>query len=341
MAYSTGTASSMNDLMSQLSTFCVAQGYTEDQYQAASGTSTHGKLSLHKGTVYVHFSWNPNLSTSVMLYQSLGFISSGTNIWQHTDDSGAGYPGVPTATWDGSNSHYYRSIRAIGNGPYTSYAFFGGTDYIHVALEYSPATYRHFGFGILEKSWSWTGGEYAYAHNPVQQFSSSNSRAVLLPSDEITSSSNTQYNPRATIHAEGLPGETVAQKWGTFMPRATGLTSYAVDRAGEYQRIFWGGCPGGLVGYMFGTKPANSGDGFLPLTANAVFYRNTAAAPDAVYFMGHQPDVRSLNMRNYSPKDEITIAGDTWVIFPAVRKQFLGIVEESRNFGVAYKKIVT
>jgi len=338
MAYSSGTASSMNDLMSQLSTFCQANGWTQDQYTAESG-GTHGKLSLHKGTVYVHFQWNSSIAASIAMYQSLGFISSGTNIWAHTDDSGNGPSTVPIATWD--NPTYtgrYRLISEIGAGPYTSHAFFQGNgveDYVHVVLEFAPYIYRHFGFGILEKSWDWTGGEYAYAH--CQTYTPDNYfQDILLPSQGVASS--TYANRFATVHAEGLPGEPVNSKWGTFA-KFSALNSSWSDRAGEYQIRFLGGSPGGFIGNHFINMPSNAGDGFLPLNANAIFYRDLSPTPDNLYFMGFQPDVRSLNMKSFSPKDEVSVAGDTWVIFPAVRKQNTGDKNESENWGIAYKKI--
>lgn len=334
MAYQSGTASSMNDLMSVLSTFCVANGWTQDQYQAASGTGTHGKLSLHKGTVYVHYQWNPNITSSIGVYQSLGFIDSSTNIWRHTDDSGTGPSSTPSVAWDGSSFHYFNTISKIGDGPYTSYAFFQGDDYVHVALEYAPGSYRHFGFGMLEKFWDWTGGAYVYGHCQWVSIASANNALLLGSGYPATTSSKC----RATINVEGLPGQGVGSKWGGFMPQRT--TFDTTDRAGYNLRIMWGGAPGGPIGSVFNNKPSNSGDGFLPMSANAVFYRNITPEPDEVYFMGFQPDVRTLNMKNYNPKDEISVAGDTWVIFPAVRKQFLNVSAESRNLGIAYKKVV-
>lgn len=338
MAFETGTASSMNDLMNKLSIFAVAQGWTEDQLTLESG-ATDGKMSLHKVGVFVHFAWNSSESPNIAMYQSLGFIGSGTDTWLQTDDSGNGPPSNPSTggVWT-TTSQNERFIRNIGSGPFPSYHFFegdGAEDYIHVALEYAPLTYRHFGFGNLEKAWDWTGGEYCYGH--TQESGDPKAQEILLSSEGPGFS--TPAPRAATIHAEGLPGQPGSSKWGTFgLP--TTLSSSFNDRAGNFQVRFVGGAPGGPIGGQFNNMPSNSGDGFLPLAANAVWYRDVGPVPDNVYFMGFQPDVRTLNMRNFQPQDEVTIGADTWIIFPSVRKQNTGSVDESENLGIAYKKIV-
>lgn len=333
MSYETGSATNMNDLMSKLSTFVVANSGTEDQYTAESG-ATDGKLSLHINSVYVHFSWNSSESPCIAVYQSLGFINAGTDLWAHTDDSGQGSASVPNtgSAWN-SASNQERFIQNIGSGPYTSYSFFhddATETYFHCVLEFGPNIFRHFGFGELDKFWDFTGGEYSYGH--VQSSGAPALQEALLSS--WGSSTSSLVDRTAIIHAEGLPGEPGSSKWGNF-GRASNL-----DRAGNAQVRFMGGVPGGPIGHVFNSLPSNAGDGFIPLTPNAIFYRNTAPSPDEAYFMGWQPDVRSLNMKSFVPKEEFTVGSDTYIVFPHVRKQDVGVLEESENLGIAYKKIV-
>ena len=70
--------------------------------------------------------------------------------------------------------------------------------------------------------------------------------------------------------------------------------------------------------------------------------RLTSPSPKKYMYLGAQPDVALVNLRNLSPAAEITIGADTWTVFPWVRKQFDqdGVNEESWNAGIAYKKIV-
>ncbi|MCK5131694.1 MAG: hypothetical protein KAR40_06025 [Candidatus Sabulitectum sp.] len=340
MSYETGSASSMSDLMNKLQIFAVANGWTLDQYNVESGSSVDGKLSIHKGSVYVHFLWNANEANHIAMYQSLGYSGTGVSQWLHTDDSGNGVTTLPGGTgWSDTVSTHdgYRFISSIGVGPFTAYHFFQGNgtnEYIHVALEYAPFLYRNFGFGELEKAWDWTGGEYCYGH--CQENSSPLIQEPLLSANGDDSDSDRL----ATIHVEGLPNQPAAGKWGIFIEKSeTSLGSPFLDRAGENQVFFSGGSNGGPVGFLFNIVPGNSGDGFLPLTSNGIFYRDAVTAPDNLYFMGWQPDVKTLNMKNFSPGDEITVGSDTWMIFPYVRKQYTADLNESRNLGIAYKKI--
>lgn len=338
MSFETGTPSNMNDLMTKLSTFAVANSWVQDQYTAESG-ATDGKLSLHHTNVFVHFAWNSSESPHIGMYQSLGFISAGTNIWQHTDDSGNGKDEAPNVG-SGWNSQVDRNrfIKGIGSGPYTSYAFHEGNateEYIHIVLEYSPGIFRHFGFGEIEKTWDWTGGEYCYAHTQAE--SNPANQPAILCSNGGTSTSDAERHP--TLHIESAPGEPGTSKWGVFANFST-LSSSFNDRAGNNQIKVVGGCPGGPIGQVFNSLPSNSGDGFLPLTPNAIWYIDITPSPDNIYLLGFQPDVRSLNMKSLSPKAEITIGSDTWIVYPHARKQNTGSTDESRNLGIAYLKNV-
>lgn len=339
MSFETGTASNMNDLMTKLSIFVVANGGVEDQYTAESG-ATDGKLSLHIDTVYVHYAWNSSQSPNIGVYHSLGFISAGTDLWANTDDSGNGTASTPDtgSVWN-SLSIFNRFIGDIGNGPYTSYHFFhddATVEYFHIALEYGPNTFRHFGFGQLEKYWDFTGkGEYCYGH--TQADGNPETQDALISSNGTSSTSLPERH--ATIHVEGLPGQPGSSKWGSTA-RFTSLGSVWLDRAGNQQVRIVGGCPSGPIGSQFSILPSNAGDGFLPLVPNTIFYRDVTAAPDNVYFMGFQPDVRTVNMKSLVAKEEITVGDDTYMVFPHVRKQNTGVLEESRNLGIAYKKIV-
>ncbi len=341
MAYATGTAANMNALMTALSTFATANGWTEDQYTAESGTATHGRLSLHNTSatsVYVTFYWNTTNYPHVAVYQALGYTPASHPAFE-PDNAGNGtpqHPGIISAfeTWNQPTN--YRYITDVGAGEYTSYAFFSGSSdgsYIHCALEYAPFTYRHFGFGDLEKAWDWTGGGYCYGHS--QSSGSPLAQSCLISSYGTTSGSTGRVG--ATLNCEGLNNQPAGSKWGSTGQFATlGILSSRDDE--DHVRIV-GGAPGGPLGSVFNNISSNSGDGFLPMSANAIFYRDVSQVKDDLYFMGWQPDIRTLNVKNFSPKDEITIGSDTWVIYPHAKKQNTGDPNESDNLGIAYKKV--
>lgn len=250
---------------------------------------------------------------------------------QHCDDSGNGI--VDSANVNLATS---RNLHNIGNGPYPAYHFFLDTDYFHGVLEYSSGLFRHFGFGTLEKFGDWHGGEYCYGHSHVVSTPTSGSNTILLDGLFTDSSSNNEQRG-ATIHLQSLPNMLSTTKWGICWNNSSG--GFTTDRAGNVKVRTPGGFRGNTIGRAFGWIRSNVSNGFMPMVPIPAYYHDVSVTPTEAYLLGHMKDVRSLNMAPFDPGEEITIGADTWVVFPTVRKQFTGVTDESRNQGIAYKKI--
>src|SRR5688572_20057681 len=121
MAYQTGTASSLSDLMSQLNTFAVANGWTSDELDTASSPR---EMAIHKGSIYVSFAWTTT-PLHLSVHQALGY-TGGNRAGTHPDDSGNGYNGPSTQT--DVNILTERCVNNINNGPYTYYFFENDAD---------------------------------------------------------------------------------------------------------------------------------------------------------------------------------------------------------------------
>ena len=324
MAYQQGTATSIYDLVDQLLTFAVANGWTQDEYVDA----TAGYCTLHRDNCFVSLRWDSTVSTDLAVYQSLGWTSS-VQPHQQTNDSGNGDTTVPI--------NADRRVNFRSTGPFTQYYFFAHTDpyYIHIAVEVDAGRYRHFGFGHINKIGTWTGGEYAYGHlwDPgTTQLDLPTGGIHSFMLDTNTSSSSSA----ATMHAEGLPGEGGTSKWMVIGPGSGGT-----DRAGVARIRGVGGMRGGFWSYVLSWVPLSHVNVYKALIPVPVWYVDTAPAPDAWLLLGHQADVALVNMRNLNAADEISVGGVTWVVFPWVRKQYLKVdTEESWNAGVAYRKRV-
>jgi hypothetical protein len=329
MAYQTGTSTSQQDLLDKLRTFATSNGWTQDEWD------TSGKvLSMHRSTVYVHFRWDAVATTGgIAIYHSLGFISAGTDVWAHTDDSGVGQANLSPVTSE-------RRVDRIGNGPFTKYYFFESDTYIHVVLEYAPGLFRHFGAGILEKVGTWTGGEYAtgsiwYNSAGVQDYPIDTRHS--LPWD---ASNSNAANDNTTVHAEGMPGEpSGSTKWGVCWAGTTAGN----DRAAVGRLNMVGGLRGGPVTAAFSWLPANPSNGYIPLVPIPIFYRRDAGGtPEKWYHLGFVPDVRVINIAHLEPGEEVTVGSDTWTMFPWIRKQYLKVnTDESWYGGLAYRKVTT
>ena len=201
MAYQTGSATDLEDLVSDLFTFLTGAtaAWTQDELDTTNNYGT-----IHKNNVYVSFRWDDSPGNYLAVYQSLGWTAS-TLPHNQDDDSGQGDTTTPIGSGRGCNM--------LGAGPYTAYYFFASDSapfYCHVVVEPSSGRYRHFGFGELDKEGDWTGGEYCYAHYWDQSSIQVDLTTSTLHSFGMDGNSQTTAN-NATIHAEGLPDQGASE----------------------------------------------------------------------------------------------------------------------------------
>ena len=126
MAYETGSATDITDLVDKLRIFVSGLSttpWTIDEYSAASE-----KATFHLDDCYVSFRWDDTVEEQLAMYQSLGWTSSSTPD-QFLDDSGNGTTVVPITLG--------RRVNFESSGPYATYYFFAGegrNPYIHVVV---------------------------------------------------------------------------------------------------------------------------------------------------------------------------------------------------------------
>lgn len=344
MAYQTGSASDQTDLMSKLNTFAAANGFTTDYY---NGTTKFLALSRPALNIYVSFAWD-NIDT-IAMYQALGFSATyQEQPWNQANDSGNGSDTIPSQIDRG------RQISKTGAGPFTAYHFFAHTDpyAIYVVLEFSPGLYRHFGFGHLKKTGTWTGGAWCAGHlwnwAGSTQFSSysnpiSGGHTVLM--DELLDtglSYHTTYNTDAggTLHCEGLPGQAAASKWGHSVRNSSSDVEVGNDRASNPRIRIGGGCRAGVALSQFGYFLPDLANGFIPIIPMEVFYNRGVSSVDGWYYLGQLANVGHIHMHGIDPGQTLTIGADNWMVFPMVRKSNVGgYNQESRNAGIIYRKV--
>jgi hypothetical protein len=179
MPYQTGVPTDEIDLLQQLVTFLVAQGWTQD----ASATEGAGwRAHLHKSGLYVNLRairgetgstiW-PSITggNSVGLALSLGSGYNGSNNWYDQ-------AGVPTFLSSatlypigvlGLNTGNFSLAPPYSAAPFTRYHFFDTSDNIVVVLEQSPLKFRACGWGptLTKTGGTWTGGAYFFGTNGI------------------------------------------------------------------------------------------------------------------------------------------------------------------------------
>lgn len=327
MAYQTGTATGPGDLLSKLITFAVTNGWTQDL--APNGTIA----ALHRSNVYVSFYYT---AAAIKIYPARGYTGASP----------------PTSPGDHPSSAINDTLTSIPSaimvsemtGPYGAYYFFESDTYLHVVVNTSNGILRHFGFGSMQKSGVYSGGEYFFGHywsqvsGQINVYSNNNHR---LPFDGLANSSAsnkgfTCFAQTASSPPGTLPGETAGTKWFTHSTVAQN------DGDGAAMgRLQLAGIRGGLTQELLALGPSES-NGFTPLCPIYVLRNATTPLPDEHYLLGTVPDVRCVNVGGTATAQEVVIGSDTWVFFPAGRKGEDGVVgqEYTKNFGYAYRKVV-
>jgi hypothetical protein len=271
--YQTGVATDPADLLAKLNTFAVANGWT-------SNNPTGGGKVLSKSGVVVGF------NTDVNDFWMRGAISVDTGLAWNAQPNNAGV----TFTVN------------VGVGPFTAYHFFAGAEdgqvYLHGVVEILSNIYRHFVFGELIKSGSYTGGTYvdgvywspsttymnsAHSSQHVTIADSMNGIAAMpqVWCDHDSKTNNWQLGFSADSHGTTLM---------TGNDRASGMNDTLISSIG-YQRY----------------------NGRTPQWP-AQYYVNRASNLRSL--IGRIPDFRLLSMQQYVPGDIRTIGGVDWMIFP-------------------------
>lgn len=104
MAFQTGTSSSIENLMTQLSTFLQLHGWTEDYFN----TGDPGQIAFSKNQMFVSFQFSESANAglgAMAIYQARANDTVDTTMpWLSTGDSGSGAASINEDTWQGALS---------------------------------------------------------------------------------------------------------------------------------------------------------------------------------------------------------------------------------------------
>lgn len=346
MAYQTGTATDLEDLLSKLHTFAtgapsstIIGGWTSIYASNPDTTNRWFELSKAIGggcSFSIRYPSGIGTGDTISVHHATAPATSGTAPGAHTNDSGNGYnvgTGGTSANFDDE-----RCVHQIGNGPFPSYHFFGDTttgDYIHVVVETTTGTYRHFGMGALDKFGdNWVGGSYVYG----QMMQSGTTRTYVDTShtcllDGISTSSRRSH--AATIRlTSGLPNQG-AIEWGVC--NATASASLLTDTAGNARAQIHGTWRTGWEANAWGNVVGSGSSGIVGGYSVGAYYRDPTLR--RAYLLGYMADVRAVNNRNFEPGVEVTIGADTWIVFPLSIRTEANVDFRSTYGGIMYKKV--
>lgn len=302
MAYQTGTATSPVNLLDTIRGFLLSLGWT------------------------VNF-WGDDVLGTAGDDKWLSVVTPGGNYFNLLADNSGSAISVRGATgYTGGNNRDNQPGQSGGwgttnglSGPYAAYYLFGSATYCHVVVEIVTNRFAHFHIGVLEKAGTYTGGEYQ--SHTYWQYGSTNYQNHINSYNTCPFSAQGYHGQLGQYYRLDVDGSVNNWVWH----RSEEPTSRALGFIG-----------GGLVGRLVSRSP-----NFI--TAQSILVPSIVIGPRPIggtCVYGSVKDVRSINIKNLTPKQIITIGSDEWMIFPIIRKGSTTIYEPSSgDTGIAYKKV--
>ncbi|MDR3152896.1 MAG: hypothetical protein LBW85_01155 [Deltaproteobacteria bacterium] len=285
-------------------------------------------------------------------YIHLLFYSHGTSVPRR------GVSGIPvfyvdcyiSTGWDGSADASPGICKACTwrNVPESFYGvdFYAGQTsegrrWVHVALEESPLVYNHMGFGSIEKTVDFTGGDFISpnGHMFIMQRHIQHGAYASFTTGPYNSGTvgylqPVMYAPDLDAPGKLRPGNLYRTIAGYFYDQQLerpeldiGSTSMRCTYSSATPDAYDGG-GGDLSVQTFPLPNPWSGTApFLPIFVYASNALDMKCKGAAGYFSG----VRSVNVKNFNPGDEITLGPDVWATYPVCAKP--GVVPSGHDSG--------
>lgn len=300
MAYQTGTAASIANLLDLLETFVDGMGGTIHRRDASS-------LSIQIGDLFQNYF---DAVSELRMRPSTSF------------STGSAWDAQPGAA-------PYTQIAQHMSGALAGYHFFGGADYIHIVVETDPGVYRHLASGVLDKSSAYSGGMYSGSVAYEVGFNNDNLIAGLFGAVEGVGTISNFY-PVVYIDVDG------AAAWRALRNYAHSdiYVAHALSTDSAIRGVFSISSEFMLYRDFFVASPntLNGVTSFIPLH---LFASRPGSMRSPV---GAVKDLRALNIQNHNPADTVGIGTDEWLVFPAGRKATTGL-NATGNYGYAYRKV--
>lgn len=333
MAFETGSATSVADLILKISTFLTSHGWTEDERN-----NTDGDFAFSKNSVFVSGRWDTTSPSIVALYQATAFDGAATLPGDHTGDSGNGYN--DTSSHTNANLDNERHFDLESDGSFPTYWFFendSGPAYFHAVVEFATNKFVHFGWGEINKSGDWTGGEYVYGNYHVGTAGSLTTNSTFLLDGVFSTSSGVNNRRAATIRMSGVTDQPVGSSWGQVWGRDTNIPD---DSASSDKAIVSGGFRSGGFATYLGLFAGSVTTGLIPGYPIHLFtLSNFITSGTKARHLGSMADVRGINIRNFSPAQQVEIGGDTWYVFPARFRDLTSVEGATGYSGIMYKRV--
>lgn len=332
MAYETGTANDVNDLLDKFRLFAAAQGWTTNRWTTVGSGR---ELCIAKGSAYFNFrSW----SNETMLVNGTSTASKYGITVNGSDGYSAGsgihtQPGYPQrGTTTGGDQAMCLFPLVTTTGPFPAYHFFApDTKTLYAEVEITTGAFMRFGCGSLDlfNPAAPGGGRFCYAVTG-SHVTNSTTTSNWLGADMDNSNYGLEFVPfRGADYSSNNSGYSFASmvraQFGSFNNWAG--SSRTVTTAGLQMACQGGGCHDKVL-RDYSPNPLNGVGLMLP---NIV---SLNVGDEFLSPIGVMPGMRFMDMTNYLPGEEFTLGSDTWKVFPWYQKGGIGLYR-----GIAHKKV--
>jgi len=353
MAYQTGSGGEVSALFAAIRDFAVAQGWTKS---GEGLNATGGYLFLEKGVCHMsaqyYTNWTNNAydaNGTLYTLSNYGFRATVNSAINPALTTWFGHPGYPHSG-DIEQDGYYSTVVRDLNGPLVAWHLFSDAagSYIHAAVNTQADRWVHFGFGAADKGTMTHSGAAYVTGTSNTWYRDSNAadptndgfyfynapRRHVAP---FTGLNSIYYIPDA-LTADFAPIAAM-NRWGSTDPICIinrTLTTY--NKPESFPNNLYGSSM--LDALIAANTPSWSGQ--LPLHGSPLLVRLYDYSKFCI--VGMFPDVRLLNMEGLLPGSEITLATDTWKVFPITRQNSWSasgtLTLTSGQYAVAYKKLI-
>lgn len=327
MAYQTGTSSSTADLLDKLRAFLLASGWTIEAWRFQIANPTWRWLAVSKS------GWFFNIAEylAVLNAGSHPTVNNLQLAWATSYASGSDFGSQP-----GSEAINYAPTLTP---PYTSYHFFDGVGasgpYCHVAVELGAGEFRHFGFGVLDKVGTYTGGQFLYTTTwdmQVGRVNNPNGGYHGMPFDSTSTTTVGLQQNATSVRCVESPGG------GALLGYYGGVPAGQQLRCGGYfgHSGIGGTNLSGTPSWAFWIAGPITSIGVAPLQRVPCFGDRGSSQ---FALIGEPPGFRHIDVTFLNPGDEITLGSEVWKTFPLVRKGSSSAnIPVSSMFGLAFRK---
>lgn len=344
MAYSVVSAGDLNDLMGEIQTFAVAQGWTVTWNTGSQMGLTNGKncfaafgLDGTTNPVVVTDTYpDPDVNyNDFRIRGALGkdFVGHASQYWGLTGS-------LATTATDAD------TMRQNDLGfPMSEVHLFGTIDYIWILMKVAGDRYTHFGFGTFDKKgmthpdcafmgmqfWYWW--DMTWAVGGRQRKNTMNFHSVDPGNDMFFDNAGQNlhvYVPDAVVDpSTGVIDDAVYANASNmiklFQFSVTDITTITGSEGTILSHWDWAM-----------NKPVTGG---VPLLSIPFFLGDNTSDSNLI-FLGDFPGVRLCRINNLAIGEEITYGSETWKVFPIKRKtgQDLDGGASSYGYGLAFLK---